>query len=138
VQPGASSIPYFIAAVVAAFAVWAIQETWSLDWVPWATSTVGPPGPAKGDVRAVFSTDDYPMGALQRGEQGTVQAQLTIDRHGRVSRCSIIRSSGYQSLDSATCRILKRRARFTPARDIAGKTVRDSYVTPPIAWRIEG
>jgi hypothetical protein len=34
------------------------------------------------------------------------------------------------------CQVIRKRAKFTPARDAAGKPVRDSYVTPPVAWRL--
>jgi hypothetical protein len=33
-----------------------------------------------------------------------------------VSRCNVVSSSGSSSLDNATCSILAKRARFTPAR----------------------
>ena len=67
-----------------------------------------------------------------------MQARLDIDSKGSVSRCTIIRSSGHDGLDNATCKILKRRAHFTPARDAAGKVITDSVVTPPVVWRLEG
>jgi protein TonB len=91
---------------------------------------------AKGDVRYIFSDDDYPADAQRAGEEGTVQAKLDIDPSGRVVRCTVIRSSGHTSLDAGTCRILIRRARFVPAKDRNGEATADTYVTPPVTWRL--
>jgi protein TonB len=93
---------------------------------------------AKADVRTIFSSDDYPADAQRNGEEGTVQAELSIDARGRVRGCRVIRSSGHASLDSATCSILQRRARFKPAQDVNGDAVASSVVTPLVVWRLEG
>lgn len=82
-----------------------------------------------------ISFEDYPQDALRAGQQGLVQVRLGIDRTGRVSACTIIRSSGAPTLDRATCRLLQSRAAFTPARDRRGRPVRDVYLQK-IAWRI--
>lgn len=93
---------------------------------------------AKGDLRSLFSGDDYPASAQAAGAEGTAQAQLTIGPDGRVVGCNIIRSAGNGALDSATCNILRRRAKFTPARDSDGNATTDTITTPPIVWRLEG
>src|SRR5262249_26575225 len=90
--------------------------------------------PARGDVRSVFSNDDYPPAAISAGAHGTAQARLTIGPDGRVTGCDLIRSTGNGSLDSATCNILRRRVKFTPARDSEGNAQADTYTTPPITW----
>src|SRR3954454_19416839 len=92
---------------------------------------------ARGDVRTLFSTDDYPASAQSAGAEGTAQAQLTIGPDGRVVGCSLIRSTGNGALDSATCNVLRRRAKFTPARDSSGNPTTDTYTTPTIVWRLE-
>ncbi len=89
-------------------------------------------------MRSLFSSDDYPAAAQAAGAEGTAQASLTIGPDGRVSGCSITRSSGNGSLDAATCSILRRRAKFTPARDSNGNATSDTITTPPITWRLEG
>jgi protein TonB len=94
--------------------------------------------PAQGDVRNYFTGDDYPASAQAAGAEGTAQARLTIGPDGRVSGCDLIRSTGNSALDSATCNILRRRAKFTPARDSNGNPTSDSYTTPPIRWQLEG
>ena len=62
--------------------------------------------------------------------KGTVQASLTIGPDGRVVGCNVTRSSGNSSLDGATCNILRRRAKFTPARDSNGKPTTDTHHDP--------
>jgi protein TonB len=89
---------------------------------------------AKGDLRTLFSTDDYPASALSAGAGGTAQAQLTIGADGRVTGCNLIRSTGNGALDAATCNILRRRAKFTPARDSNGNATSDTITTPTITW----
>jgi protein TonB len=141
VQPGPSNVPYFIAAVVAAVAIWAFQQSWIQDADQTPASHKNerlPAGSAKGDLRSLFSGDDYPAIAQARGEQGTVRAELAVDDRGRVTGCSIRQSSGFAALDNATCRILQRRARFTPARDVDGKAIPDKIMTPAVVWRLEG
>jgi protein TonB len=92
---------------------------------------------AKGDLRTLFSGDDYPSSAQASGAEGTVVASLTIGTDGRVTGCNIVRSAGNSSLDSATCSILRRRAKFTPARDTNGNATSDTIQTPPIRWQLQ-
>jgi periplasmic protein TonB len=93
---------------------------------------------AKGDLRTLFSADDYPASAQSAGAEGTAQATLTIGTDGRVVGCNLTRSTGNSALDSATCNILRRRAKFTPARDSNGNATTDTITTPPIRWQLEG
>ena len=75
---------------------------------------------------SLFSSEDYPIAALRNEETGTVSFAVTVDRQGRARTCTITASSGSASLDSTTCAIIQRRARFSPARDAAGRPVEDS------------
>lgn len=93
---------------------------------------------AKGDLRTLFSADDYPASAQAAGAEGTAQASLTIGTDGRVVSCNLTRSTGNSALDAATCNILRRRAKFTPARDSNGNPTTDTVTTPPIRWQLEG
>jgi periplasmic protein TonB len=93
---------------------------------------------ARGDLRSLFSADDYPASAQSAGAEGTTRASLTIGPDGRVVGCNIIQSSGNGALDSATCNILRRRAKFVPARDSNGNATTDTITTPSIVWRLEG
>lgn len=103
-----------------------------------------PPPPVKqvqarsavGSLQGLFTGDDYPSSALENEESGTTSVRLTIGTDGRVSGCSVTGSSGSRTLDSATCRVLQRRAKFTPARDSNGNPTSDS-VSQRITWRLE-
>jgi len=109
----------------------------SPDPSPDAQPLIGSPPQAPSSVAALLSNDDYPAEALRNNWQGTVQVKLRIGTDGRVRACRIVRSSGHDSLDLATCRIMLMRARFSPARDSNGNAVEDDFVSPPISWRLE-
>jgi protein TonB len=96
---------------------------------------VVPPQRARANLNSYFSTDDYPAAALRGNEQGTTSFSLVIGVSGRVDSCTVTGSSGSSSLDQATCRILRSRARYTPARDESGNptTGRDSG---RVTWRL--
>lgn len=88
---------------------------------------------ARAFLPGFFSSDDYPATARRNGQSGIVSFSLAIDRDGRVTRCTVTTSSGSAALDHATCTIIQRRARFTPARDARGKAVED-FTTGRIRW----
>jgi len=69
------------------------------------------------------TAEDYPDAALRAEEQGSVTVKLAIDRSGEVASCDVVRSSGSATLDSATCRTVRRRARYQPAVDGAGQPI---------------
>jgi protein TonB len=92
------------------------------------------PARARGDLRSVFSDSDYPASAIRGEESGTVRASLTVGPDGRVTNCTVTASSGSAALDAATCNILRRRGRFTPARDSSGNPTSDTVAAPPIRW----
>ena len=58
---------------------------------------------------------DYPKGARQRGEQGDVVLELSINRSGGVDAVTVVGSCGFQELDDAAVAAAKK-ARFTPAK----------------------
>ena len=87
----------------------------------------------EGSLPRLFSTDDYPSEALRNNESGTVGALVWVEITGRISTCAIIESSGSTALEQTTCDILKRRSRFAPAKDAAGKAVRAPMFTR-IRW----
>ncbi|MEO6432682.1 MAG: energy transducer TonB [Sphingomicrobium sp.] len=93
--------------------------------------------PSKGDLRAVFKADDYPAEALTRLQQGSGQYVLLIDETGRVVDCLTYKSSGIPIFDVRSCQIIRERAKFSPARDPSGKTIRSLLVTPPITFAID-
>jgi hypothetical protein len=48
---------------------------------------------------------------------------------------TITRSTGHDALDEATCRLLRQRAEFSPAKDSSGRIVPGSY-SSSVNWRI--
>jgi protein TonB len=86
-------------------------------------------------LTAIFSDRDYPKSARKAREQGTVAFRLEISRAGRIASCIVTASSGSATLDAATCRILRARGRFEPARDDRGRTIPDSVIGK-IIWRL--
>lgn len=90
------------------------------------TGGIGGNGIAKAVRRAELRSGkigpaDYPRGA--KGQQGVVETALAVDAGGNVSGCEITRSSGNRVLDDTTCRLIRQRFKFTPARDAQGNAV---------------
>lgn len=96
-----------------------------------------PPRSATGDLQGLFRGDDYPHSAIIAEEQGSVTVRITVGTDGRVAHCDVTAPSGSPALDRATCRILRSRARFTPARDTHGNATTDS-LSQRIRWVLEG
>jgi protein TonB len=90
---------------------------------------------ARGSLQGLIQPDDYPESALEAGIGGTVRVRLEISAQGRVTGCSVQKSAGNSSLDRATCSVLSRRARFTPAVGSDGGPTHDSYVAT-ITWQV--
>ena len=84
-------------------------------------------------LNSLITADDYPPEAIGKGEQGVAEFRLTVGPQGRVTGCAITKSSGSAALDSASCTIMVRRARFHPARDAQGQPV-TGEITQRIAW----
>jgi len=78
---------------------------------------------------------DYPAAALRTEQQGQVDVVLDVSREGRVTGCLVTSSSGSSSLDSTTCALFVRRARFEPARDQSGNAIPDRVRTGVI-WSL--
>jgi TonB family protein len=107
--------------------------TWKLAGGAAATYASGEDGQA---ARTLFSAADYPVEALKNGWEGEVVADLTVSPEGRVTACAIVKSSGHDVLDQATCDIVRKRAVFKPAIDANGKPIEDHVRTPPIKWAL--
>jgi TonB family protein len=71
---------------------------------------------------ALFSSDDYPVEALRKEQQGTATVLLAVSKNGHVKSCRVAESSKVEVLDRATCNTLKR-GRFEPAKDFAGRAI---------------
>lgn len=103
-----------------------------------------PPGPspydpvgakAKGNPGTWVTTQDYRSRWIMEEMAGTARFTLAIDARGKVTGCSITRSTGHAPLDAATCDLVSKRARFDAARDGNGKAVAGSY-SGSVTWQI--
>ena len=63
----------------------------------------------------------YPLGARQRGEEGTVVLETIVTPDGRATAVTVVTSSRFADLDRAAARAVER-ATFNPATD-EGRTV---------------
>ena len=54
---------------------------------------------------------------------------------GAIEGCTITHSSGSKALDATACRLLRSRARYTPARDSNGMPV-GYAVEDAVEWRL--
>lgn len=99
---------------------------------------------ARTPPQQLISVHDYPPSAVAKREQGRVGFTLDVGPDGRVHGCTVTRASGSSALDSATCMIMRRRARFTPAVDsngmpAAGRVRQEvEWVLPDIAGAERG
>lgn len=91
------------------------------------------PARAKANLASYVSDEDYPSSAARNEEQGTTRFRLAVGPNGRVTDCTVTSSSGSSALDSTTCRLMKQRARFTPARNNRDEPTGDT-VTSAIRW----
>jgi TonB family protein len=88
------------------------------------------------NTEGVFNESDYPTVALGRGQSGTTKIMLLIDEEGMVKDCTLTEASGAAVLDSNTCGVILRRAKFQPAIGLDGKPAKSGF-TQHITWRIE-
>ena len=81
-----------------------------------------PPHPMR-SLTTLITKNDYPIPRIANGMEGVTTVSLRIGSHGRVDGCTVTNTSGSEALDRVTCRVLRTRARFRPARDGVGKAV---------------
>jgi len=107
------------------FLIAAVQAASSASAVP------SPPVP-RAPLQNFISPDDYPAGTARFAAK-PVSVKLEVGTDGRISSCLITSSSGAAALDQATCRLLRSRARFEPARDAGGRAT-SGEVAATIDW----
>ena len=91
-----------------------------------------PPRQLRGTLRA----SDYPSVAFTSGTALRIAVRYLVEINGRVTDCDVTRSSGVAELDEITCRLIRERYRFRPARDERGEPV-PSYVVDTNSWFLE-
>lgn len=78
---------------------------------------------------------DYRPRWIRENMTGSARFTLGIDANGKVTDCTITRSTGHAALDAATCQLVSKRARFDAARDGNGKPVAGTY-SNSVNWNI--
>jgi protein TonB len=68
---------------------------------------------------------DYPRDLRERGIGGRVGMVFTVGANGRVTSCTVTRSSGVPELDALTCRLIEQRFRYRPSTDRYGRPIPD-------------
>jgi protein TonB len=107
-----------------------------VDAPPPSEPTPATPATAMGNPGDWFSPDFYPPDAKQAGIGGRVVVRLHVDRKGQADGCTLLDSSGSPSLDSATCALAIRNARYRPALDAQGQPVASDVLLPAVRWEI--
>lgn len=77
-----------------------------------------------------ITPEDYPPAAVAARAEGAATVRFWVGEDGRVRDCRVMRSSGHEALDAATCALVEARFRWSPARDAAGHPVAEER-----AWR---
>lgn len=90
---------------------------------------------AKGNPARWITNNDYRPRWVREELAGTARFTLAIDAGGRVTGCTITKSTGHAPLDTATCELVSKRARFDAARDTSGRPVAGRY-DGSITWQI--
>lgn len=81
------------------------------------------------------NANDYPVDALRNEVEGVSRFELTVDSAGKTTRCRINGTSGHDSLDMTTCRLMMQRATFVPAHDESGRPVEGTW-SSAVRWEI--
>jgi protein TonB len=79
--------------------------------------------------------NDYRSSWVTRKWEGTAGFRLTVGTDGRVKDCTITQSTGHDALDDATCALVKKRAKFDPAKNDRGETANGTF-SSAVRWQI--
>ncbi|MFL9840697.1 energy transducer TonB [Sphingomonas sp. ST-64] len=91
---------------------------------------------ARGNPGTWVTSDDYPPAARRAGDEGSVGVTFTINTQGRIEGCRVTSGSGSSALDNATCSLVTRRGRYSPAKDAAGNPIA-STKSLRFRWQLE-
>jgi protein TonB len=76
-------------------------------------------------IAGAILPSDYPRDLRERGIGGRVGILFTVGPDGRVTSCTVTRSSGVPELDGLTCRLIQQRFRYRPSTDRYGRPIAD-------------
>ena len=98
-----------------------------------AVAQDGVPQMRRDQNRIMFSS--YPPDALKRKEEGTVGVAVRTDRNGTMLDCEVTKSSGFASLDRASCAMLLAYGRTKPFLSADGRRVQHAQ-DGTVVWRL--
>lgn len=104
---------------------------------PPAPPAISKAAAARGNANSWVTPDDYPPAARRAGDEGSVGITFSINAQGRIENCRVTSSSGSSALDSATCSLVTRRGRYSPALDAAGNAVPGGTRSLRFRWQLE-
>jgi TonB family protein len=87
----------------------------------------GTDAPVPPQAQAWITPYDYPPEALRANQQGKVFMIWRVETDGTVKDCRVIGSSGSAALDTTSCNLIRKRARYSPFLD------RDGH--PAVTWQ---
>jgi periplasmic protein TonB len=76
-------------------------------------------------IAGAILPSDYPRALREAGIGGRVGILFTVGPNGRVTRCTVTRSSGVPELDALTCRLIQQRFVYRPSTDSRGRPIAD-------------
>ncbi len=76
-------------------------------------------------IAGAIGPSDYPADLRARRIGGRVGILFTVGTDGRVTGCTVTRSSGVPELDALTCRLIRERFRYRPSTDRNGRPIPD-------------
>ena len=77
----------------------------------------------------------YPDAAKEAGNEGRVMLHFMVDEHGLVNRTTVIKSSGFTSLDTEALRCIRSMPAWIPGH--YGKRAVPMFFTMPVIFRLE-
>jgi TonB family protein len=98
-------------------------------------TAVTTPAASRGNPGDWITEDDYPALAAKEGREGRTTVRFLIGPEGKATSCVVVSSSRHADLDTATCSLIMRRARFRAATNYRGDPV-PSSMTKGIVWRL--
>jgi periplasmic protein TonB len=104
---------------------------------PPAVPAISKAAAARGNPASWVTQDDYPPSSLRNEEEGSVGVTFDIGTDGRIQNCRVTSSSSHPALDDATCKLVTRRGRYSPALNQAGQPVVTAAKSLRFKWQIE-
>ena len=89
----------------------------------------------RGNPGSWANANNYPSRALREEREGVTRFSVSVGPDGRVASCQVTGSSGHSDLDDTTCKLIQRRARFSPATDGNGDPTSGSW-SSAVRWEI--